>query len=311
MPGRRRRARGGPDGWLVIDKPAGITSAAVCNRIRRLANGARTGHGGTLDPMATGVLPIALGEATKTVPFAVDTVKLYRFTVRWGEERDSDDLDGTTTGTSPYRPDEASIRAALPALTGSIMQVPPRFSAVKVAGRRAYALARAGGEPDLAPRPAEILRLTLEDIPDADHAVFEAETGKGVYVRAITRDLARSLGAVGHVSALRRLRVGPFAADGAKSLDDIGRSGQIGPFDADLLPLDSPLVDIPALSVTEEEAATLRNGQALRLYAAADLPRVAELRNGSTLRVRLDGRPVAVAKYQMGTVRAVRVFNPQ
>ena len=307
----RRRARKGPDGWLIVDKPAGLTSTAVCNRVRRLANGAKTGHGGTLDPMATGVLPIALGEATKTVPFAVDTVKLYRFTVRWGEARDSDDLDGTTIETNPCRPGEAEIRAALPAFTGSIMQVPPRFSAVKVAGRRAYALARTGGEPDLAPRQAEVLRLTLEDIPDTDHAVFEAETGKGVYVRAIARDLARSLGAVGHVSALRRLRVGPFAADGANPLDEIERSGQIGPLYANLLPLDSPLVDIPALPVTEEEAATLRNGQALRLYAAADLARVAEFRNGSILRVRLDDRTVAVARYEMGTVRAVRVFNPQ
>lgn len=307
---RRRQKRPDLNGWIVVDKPAGMTSTAVCNRIKRLSGGAKIGHGGALDPLATGVLPIALGQATKTVSWVMDGSKVYRFTLRWGEARDTDDADGSVTETSAVRPDDDAIREALPAFTGRIMQVPPRYSAVKIGGKRAYNLARADEVPDLPPRPAEVVELRLERRLDDDRTEFAAETGKGVYVRAIARDLAAALGTVGHVSALRRLRVGPFRVEDAITLEELESLAHIGPESVFLLPTDRSLADIPALSVSEQEAAALRNGQALRLFGTADLWRIAGLCDGMTVRARMGEDLVAVARYESGTVRPVRVVNP-
>ena len=206
-------------GWIVLDKPIGMTSTHAVAVIKHLFAAKRVGHAGTLDPLASGCLPIALGEATKTVPFVVDSRKTYLFTVRWGEERDTDDAEGRVVATSDSRPDGAAIRALLPRFTGTIEQVPPRFSAVKIDGERAYDLAREGETVEIAPRPVTIHRLDLIEAPDPDHAVLAAECGKGTYVRALARDLGRALGALGHVSALRRSRVGPFGESDMISLE--------------------------------------------------------------------------------------------
>ena len=293
-----------------MDKPAGMTSTAVCNRIKRLSGGAKIGHGGALDPLATGVLPVALGQATKTVSWVMEGSKVYRFTLRWGEARDTDDADGKVTETSAVRPDDDAIRSALPAFTGQIMQAPPQYSAVKVDGKRAYSLARADEAPDLPTRPVEVMDLRLERRLDNDSAEFTAETGKGVYVRAIARDLAAALGTVGHVSSLRRLRVGPFRVEDAITLEELEALAHIGPESVFLLPTDKSLADIPALSVSEQEAAALRNGQALRLFSVADLSRIAGFHDGMTIRARMGEVLVAVARYDSGTVRPVRVVNP-
>jgi len=307
---RRRQKRPDLNGWIVVDKPAGMTSTAVCNRIKRLSGGAKIGHGGALDPLATGVLPIALGQATKTVSWVMDGSKVYRFTLRWGEARDTDDADGSVTETSAVRPDDDAIREALPAFTGRIMQVPPRYSAVKIGGKRAYNLARTDEAPDLPARPAEVIELRFERRFDDDRTEFTAETGKGVYVRAIARDLAAALGTVGHVSALRRLRVGPFRVEDAITLEELESLAHIGPESVFLLPTDRSLADIPALSVSEQEAAALRNGQALRLFGTGDLSRIAGFYDGMTIRARMGEDLVAVARYESGTVRPVRVVNP-
>ena len=307
---RRRPKRTDLNGWIVIDKPAGMTSTDVCNRIKRLSGGAKIGHGGALDPLATGVLPIAVGHATKTVSWVMEGSKVYRFTLRWGESRDTDDADGKVVETSATRPGDDAIRRALPAFTGQIMQAPPRYSAVKVGGKRAYNLARADEAPDLPPRPVEVMDLRLERRLDDDSAEFTAETGKGVYVRAIARDLAAALGTVGHVFALRRLRVGPFRVEDAITLEELETLAHIGPESVFLLPTDRSLADIPALSVSEQEAAALRNGQALRLFSAADLSRIAGFHDGMTIRARMGEVLVAVARYDSGTVRPVRVVNP-
>src|SRR5580704_2761996 len=202
--GQRRRLKLDIHGWVVLDKPVGMTSTHAVSAVRRLTSARRAGHAGTLDPLASGCLPIALGEATKTVPFVMEGRKRYRFTVRWGEERDTDDAEGRVVETSVSRPGEADIRSLLPRFTGTIAQVPPRFSAIKVDGERAYDLARDGEVVELEARPVEIGRLELVERPDADHAVFEAECGKGTYVRALARDMGRILGTFGHVCALRR-----------------------------------------------------------------------------------------------------------
>src|SRR5690348_712167 len=207
---RGKRQKRDIHGWLVLDKPVGMTSTHAVSVIKHLFAARRAGHAGTLDPLASGCLPIALGEATKTVPFVFDGRKTYRFTIRWGEERDTDDAEGRVAATSAIRPDAAAIRAQLPRFTGTIEQVPPRFSAIKIDGERAYDLARDGEAVELKPRTVEIYRLELLETPDPDHAVLAAECGKGTYVRSLARDLGRALGALGHVSALRRDRVGPF-----------------------------------------------------------------------------------------------------
>ncbi|MGH7049706.1 MAG: tRNA pseudouridine(55) synthase TruB, partial [Acetobacteraceae bacterium] len=254
-----RRGRGRPlDGWLVVDKPAGITSAEVVNRVRAAFAAAKAGHGGTLDPLATGVLPVAFGAATKTVPYLVDGCKRYRFTLRWGEARDTDDADGTVIGRSEVRPGAAEIRAALADFRGQIMQVPPSFSAVKVGGKRAYDLARGGAPPSLPARPARVLEFTLLGIADAEHAEFEVVCGKGVYMRSLARDLAMELGTLGHVAALRRLSVGPFTEAQAITLDKIReREDRTPAFPDLLLPVATALADIPAVALTRAEAVSI------------------------------------------------------
>ena len=215
---RKRRGRE-LDGWLIVDKPQGLTSTDVVNRVRRGFDAQKAGHGGTLDPLATGVLPVAFGAATKTVPYVMDGTKLYHFTLKFGEGRDTDDAEGQVISTSDVRPDDAAIAAALPAFRGDIMQVPPIYSAIKVAGERAYDMAREGRAPELAARPARVDRFELIARPDADTAVFEVQSGKGVYMRSLARDLALACGTVGHITVLRRLRVGPFTEEQAIPLD--------------------------------------------------------------------------------------------
>ena len=260
-----RRAKGRPlDGWLLIDKPAGITSAGVVARAKRLFDARKVGHGGTLDPIATGVLPLAFGAATKTVPFVMDGTKIYRFTLRLGESRTTDDSEGEILETSDNRPTDQAIEAALPALTGDIMQVPPVYSALKVAGERAYDMAREGRPPDLPPRPARVDRFELLERPDADHAVFEVQSGKGVYMRSLARDIARAAGSAGHIVALRRLRVGPFLEADTISLDFLDAQAENARASPDLLlPIATALADIPALALTDEEAACLSHGRAV------------------------------------------------
>ena len=214
-----KREKRDVNGWIVLDKPVGMTSTHAVSVVKRLFTAKRAGHAGTLDPLASGCLPIALGEATKTVPFVMDGRKIYHFTVRWGEERDTDDAEGRVIATDPARPSLEDIRALLPRFTGTIAQVPPRFSAIKIDGERAYDLAREGEVVELAARPVEIHRLDLVAAPDPDHAVLAAECGKGTYVRALARDMGRLLGCFGHVSALRRIAVGPFAEADAIALE--------------------------------------------------------------------------------------------
>src|ERR1700712_4911214 len=207
----RRKPRGRPlDGWLIIDKPPGMTSTDVVNRVKRAFDAQKAGHGGTLDPLATGVLPIAFGAATKTVPYVMDGTKLYHFTLRLGESRDTDDAEVAVTDTSDIRPTNEVFEAALPAFRGDIMQVPPAYSAIKVAGERAYDMAREGRAPVLEARPARVDKFELIGRPDADTAEFEVQSGKGVYMRSLARDIAVACGTLGHISVLRRLRVGPF-----------------------------------------------------------------------------------------------------
>ena len=254
------------DGWLIIDKPGQMTSTDVVNRVKRGFDAQKAGHGGTLDPLATGVLPIAFGSATKTVPYVMDGTKLYRFTLRLGEARDTDDADGAVVSESAARPTDDALRAALPAFTGDIMQVPPVYSAIKVAGERAYDMAREGRAPVLEARPARVDRFDLVERPEADHAVFEVQSGKGVYMRSLARDLAVACGAVGHIAALRRLRVGPFLERDAISLDKAMPAEDTARSSPDLLlPVLTALADIPALALTDAEAVLLTQGQAISL----------------------------------------------
>jgi tRNA pseudouridine55 synthase len=306
----RRKPRGRPlDGWLIIDKPPGLTSTDVVNRVRRAFDARKAGHGGTLDPLATGVLPIAFGAATKTVPYVMDGTKLYRFTLRFGEARDTDDADGQVTATTAERPTDERIRQELAAFRGDIMQTPPAFSAVKVAGERAYDMAREGRAPVLEPRPARVDRFDLIEQPDPDHAVFEVESGKGVYMRSLARDLARACGSLGYVAALRRLRVGPFTEARAITLDKLGAGVDTAPASPDLLlPVETALADIPALALTETEAAGLKHGQAISLVALMGrIPRSADPAGGLA-RAMAGGRVVGLCRLEDGMLRPERIL---
>jgi len=309
--GSRRRPRSdkGPSGWLVIDKPAGLTSAQAVARVKRLTGAAKAGHAGTLDPLATGVLPIALGEATKTVSYVMDGAKTYRFTLRWGEARATDDAEGAITETSAVRPREDAILAVLPRFQGAITQVPPVYSAIKVQGRRAYDLARAAEAVALAPRTVMIEGLALVSMPDADRAVFEVACGKGTYMRSLARDLARALGTVGHVEALRRLRVGRFGEAQAISLERHDQVGHSPALVAHLLPIETVLDDIPALALTESEAHKLRSGQPVALPTAGAEGGPIVTGAGSLVRVVAEGRLVALARLADGSIRTVRGIN--
>jgi tRNA pseudouridine55 synthase len=304
-----RRRKGLPiSGWIVLDKPLGMSSSQAVGAVRRITGAAKAGHAGTLDPLASGVLPIALGEATKTVAFAMAGRKTYRFTVRWGEARSTDDAEGEVVAASPVRPDEAAIRAVLPRFTGTILQRPPAYSAIKVEGRRAYALARAAsscaeGGPVLAARPIEIEALRLVRVPDADRAEFEAVVGKGTYVRSLARDLAEALGTVGHVAALRRTAVGALTETRAIPLDKLAALGHRAAASEHLLPIATVLDDIPALAVTEAEAERLRRGQPIA-FPSAGAP------EGTQVCVTSGDAIVALAQIEAGRLRPVRVLNP-
>lgn len=305
---RQKKPKRDVHGWIVLDKPIGMTSTHAVSVIKRLYAAKRAGHAGTLDPLASGCLPIALGEATKTVPFVVDSHKTYQFTIRWGEERDTDDAEGRVVATSEIRPDAAGINALLPRFTGTIEQVPPRFSAVKVDGERAYDLARDGETVELASRQVTIYRLELTDLPDPNHAMLSAECGKGTYVRSLARDLGRALGALGHVSALRRGRVGPFAETDMMPLEQIealchrAASGE-GHLADTLLPIETALDDIPALAVSPADAARLTRGQAALLRG-----RDASIFRG-TVQVASGGQLLAIAEVERGEIVPRRVFN--
>ena len=309
MAPRRRKQKSHVNGWLIVDKPSGITSTGVCNIVKRLAKGAKAGHGGTLDPLATGVLPIAFGEATKTVPYVMDGQKTYRFTVQWGEARDTDDAEGSVTATSDVRPDRAAIEAVLPDFVGEIEQVPPAYSAIKVDGVRAYDLARENQVVELAARIIEIDRLELESIPDADHAVFLVECGKGSYMRSLARDIALALGTVGHVTALRRIAVGPFHEDEAHALAKLEDVGHIGQNTPELLPVETALADIPALAVSGSEAAGLRQGRSVALFRRSDLDRVSAFEDGDILRATCDGVTIALVRLEEGQAKPMRIIH--
>jgi tRNA pseudouridine55 synthase len=308
---RRQKGRK-VDGWLVLDKPVGMTSTEAVARVKRLFDAEKAGHAGTLDPLASGCLPIALGEATKTVSFAMDGRKLYRFTVKWGEERTTDDEEGTVSAQSDERPSEAEIRDLLREFTGTIMQAPPRFSAVKIAGERAYDIARdtarEGEIADMEPREIVVHRLELIN-HDGERSVFLAECGKGTYVRALARDMGRQLGCYGHVAGLRRLSVGPFAEEAMIPLEILeelrhkaGASGAFGPLEA-LRPVETALDGIPALAMTDQDAARVKRGQAVILRG-----RDAPVMSGPAYAVS-GGIPVALGEVDKGAFNPRRVFN--
>jgi tRNA pseudouridine55 synthase len=293
-------------GWVVLDKPVGMSSTHAVMLVKRLFQAKRAGHAGTLDPLASGVLPIALGEATKTVPFVMEGRKVYRFTLRWGEERDTDDAEGRVTASSAERPSAAALAALLPRFIGQIAQVPPRFSAVKIDGERAYDLARDGEAVDIAPRQVEIHRLELIQMPDPDHATLLAECGKGTYVRALARDLGRALGCLGHVAALRRTAVGPFDEDIAVSLDALQRlrSEEAPAIERGaLLPVETGVAALPALQVSSSDAGRLARGQAV-LLRGRDAPVL-----GGWVSVSSGGALIALAQVEKGELRPRRIFN--
>jgi tRNA pseudouridine55 synthase len=302
-----RRKKGQPiNGWLILDKPLGLTSTHALARVKRLFDAQKAGHAGTLDPLATGILPIAFGEATKTVSFAVDGEKSYAFAVRWGAETTTDDKEGAVTQISEIRPTEGEIRALLPRFIGEIMQTPPAFSAVKIDGERAYDLARDGEVVVLEPRPIQIDDLRLIDMPNADTAVFEADCGKGTYVRAIARDMGRALGCYGHVIELRRTRVGPFEEGDAWGLDELGDEAEAGRlFDTDgpLLPVEMPLRGLPELMVTPSDASKLVRGMSV-LIRGRDAPVLSGLMYATC-----QGRIVALGEVDKGALHPIRVFN--
>lgn len=300
-----RRKKGNPvHGWLVLDKPLEMTSTRAVGILKRLFFAQKVGHAGTLDPLATGILPIAFGEATKTVSFAVDGEKVYRFTVRWGAETATDDAEGAVIATGAGRPTVADIEALLAQFTGEILQVPPRFSAIKVDGERAYALAREGEEVVLEARPVAIDELRLLDMPDADTAVFEARCGKGTYVRAIARDMGRALGCRGHVIALRRTRVGPFTEDEAVTLAEIEDAAEAGEdLSSFLRPVEMALGDILEINVSPSDAADLAQGRSV-LIRGRDAPIL-----GGAAYAMARGRIVALGEIAKGALHPTRVFN--
>ena len=313
-----RRKRGQPvNGWICLDKPETLGSTDAVTRVRRLFDAQKAGHAGTLDPLASGVLPIALGEATKTVPYLMEADKTYHFTVEWGIETASFDREGAITARSDVRPSREAVEAALPAFVGAISQVPPAFSAIRVDGERAYDLARAGAPVELAAREVVVHAAAVVDQPDAEHVAIELSCGKGTYIRAIARDLAAALGAHAHVSALRRTRVGRFQAADAVPLEFLDEMVQEGRAHEALLPVETALDDIPALAVTDEDAFRLAQGRSIvllprqveelrsvlrpRIIAGADASRVVQARCKEAL--------VALGELRAGRVEPFRIFN--
>ena len=309
-----RKRRGRPiHGWIAVDKDIGLTSTQVVGRIRRIFDAQKAGHAGTLDPLATGVLPIALGEATKTVPYVMDGAKAYRFTACFGEARDTDDLEGRVIATSDSRPEDGDIRAALPAFTGVVSQVPPVYSAIKIDGQRSYKRAR-DGKGELPPaRDVTVNRFELVGRPDRDHAVFEVDCGKGTYIRSLARDLGAALGTVAHVSELRRTLCGPFSENDAISLDKLAESVLCAPPQDILLPVTTALDDIPALAMTDTQTDHLRHGRAVRARSGStifvDANQLDAISDGDVLCAMSGDIPVALARLEGEEVRPVRVLN--
>ena len=301
-------------GWVILDKPEELSSSRAVGIVRRVFNAAKAGHGGTLDPLATGILPIALGEATKTVSFAMHGAKSYEFTLQFGSQTSTDDREGEVIATSERLPERAAIEAALPGFTGEIDQRPPIFSAIKVDGRRAYDIARnavADGLdslPELESRPVVVDRLKLRDA-DAGSATFFVACGKGTYIRSLARDLAVALGTVGHVSRLRRLSVGPFDESNAISLAFLEKLEHSAAAFEHLKPVTSALDDIPALPVSAGEAAKLRHGQTLPALSPATGARFAEIVAAGTGVAIAGSVPVALVSVKAGQLHPLRVFN--
>jgi len=324
----RRKKGDKVDGWVNFDKPLEMTSTQAVGKVRRFYNAQKAGHAGTLDPLATGILPIALGEATKTIPYTQDALKTYEFTVTWGEQRSTDDAEGEVIASSDVRPALEDIKAALPAFTGEITQTPPRFSAIKIDGQRAYDLARDGQEFEIKSRTVFVESLTTlchldqrGEILDVDNrsdlstslemTSFRMTCGKGTYVRSLARDLALDLGTVGYISALRRTQVGVFDEKSAILLDKLEEMGDKASLEAALLPVETALDDIPAFPIKQNEAANLRNGQVLSLVSRPDFQRLEVIgaKTGSEILVTLDGKPVALTKFESPSLKPFKVFN--
>ncbi|MBW8787352.1 MAG: tRNA pseudouridine(55) synthase TruB [Rhizobium leguminosarum] len=305
-----RKPKGRPiSGWLILDKPVDFGSTEAVSKIKWLYKAEKVGHAGTLDPLASGMLPIALGDATKTVPYVMDGRKIYEFTVSWGEQRATDDLEGEVTESSDKRPSEQQIRDILPGYIGTISQVPPQFSAIKIAGERAYDLAREGETVEIPSREVDIFRLTLLACPDANSAHFEVECGKGTYVRALARDFGRELGCYGHVSGLRRTFVAPFAEEAMVPLADLLALEAIEDMDERLAALDALLIDtcealssLPHLVINDDQAHRLKMGNPI-LVRGRDAP-IAESEAYATAR----GRLIAIGEIGQGEFRPKRVF---
>ena len=306
----RKRKGSAIHGWVSIDKPEGLSSSAVVGRVRRALNAQKAGHGGTLDPLATGILPVALGEATKTAGYLMGAQKSYRFTITWGEARDTADAEGEVTARSDVRPGKEQIEAVLPLFLGTIDQKPPIYSALKVGGKRAYELARAGQTPDLKPRQVQIDRLEIVSVEEGQTATFETQCGKGTYIRSLAVDIAEELGTVGYVSMLRRCAVGPFFEGNAITLEKLETLGHSAAAEAHLLPVETPLDDIPAVAVTDTNAARLKNGQAIHQRVEANGEKSP---SGEPLVLCMseNGRPVALCEAKRGCLQPVRVFNLQ
>lgn len=313
---RNRKKKGrSVSGWVVLDKPAGMGSTEAVSKVKWLFSANKAGHAGTLDPLASGMLPIALGEATKTVPYVMEGTKVYRFTIAWGEERTTDDQEGEVVASAESRPDEAAIRAVIPRYVGIIMQVPPQFSAIKIAGERAYDIARDGETVEIPPREVEIDRLEIIEMSDADHTVFEVECGKGTYIRALARDLGRDLGCYGHVAELRRTEVAPFMPEDLVSLSELEhaspKTGDRPPQEAeDFTELDSLLIEtgaalegIPSVALNEETASRVRQGNPV-IMRGGDAPLAAD-----EACVTCRGKLVAIGEIREGRFRPRRVFK--
>lgn len=298
--GRKRKGRD-ISGWLVVDKPAGVTSTAVVNKVRWALNANKAGHAGTLDPEATGVLAVALGEATKTVPYITDALKAYRFTVRLGQATNTDDAEGEVIAQSDARPSDDEIKEALNGFLGDIMQVPPKFSAVKIDGQRAYKLAREDEDFEIAARPLWVEELVMTDRPDTDHVELEMTCGKGGYVRSIARDLGEKLGCFGHVLKLRRIWSGPFEAEDGITWDRIEELARTPELDDYIRPLEEGLADLPEVKATEQGAARMRNGNPGMVIAH-------DVEYGDECWASFDGEAVAVGVFKAGELHPNRVF---
>tara|TARA_R110001592_G_scaffold113029_2_gene311827 strand:+ start:44561 stop:45496 length:936 start_codon:yes stop_codon:yes gene_type:complete len=308
-----RRRKGDPiHGWLVLDKPVGPSSNTCVGRIKRLTNAAKVGHGGTLDPLASGILPIALGEATKTQQWAMDGHKTYEFTIRWGDSTATQDAEGEVTASSDVRPSKAAILEALPTFIGEISQIPPAYSAVKIDGERAYKKARRDETVEIASRIVQIDDIRLMDVPDPDHAAFEMDCGKGTYVRALARDLALHLGCEGHIRRLRRTAVGPFSEEMAVPLQafEENEGGNVATLLAEhLLPVETVLDDIPALALTEQEAHRLKHGQAIPVLPVAQRSPQGLISQGDVVQVTAAGTLLGLARIAGGEIRPLRLMN--